>query len=125
MSDVVLDTGALIAFERASRTVRSLVNEAMRRNETLTVPAGCVAQTWRKPQRQARLAALLKRSNVHVVAMDWDQARRVGLLLAATGTSDITDAHVAVCAVRLDAAVLTSDPDDIRRLVPTLRIHRL
>ena len=57
--------------------------------------------------------------------MDEDQARQVGRLLAATGTSDITDAHVALCALRHDAAVLTSDPDDIRRLVPTLRIHRV
>ena len=57
--------------------------------------------------------------------MDEDQARRVGRLLASTGTADITDAHVALCALRRDAAVLTSDPEDIRRLVPRLRIHRV
>ncbi len=56
--------------------------------------------------------------------MDADQARQVGLLLAATGASDIADAHVAVCALRLGATVLTSDPDDIRRLAPNLSVHR-
>ena len=125
MNNVVFDTGALIALERSSRAVAGLVAEARRARETLTVPAGCVAQAWRDPRRQVRLAAFLKRPNVDVVAMDEDQARRVGRLLAATGTSDITDAHVALCALRRDAAVLTSDPDDIRRLVPTLRIHRV
>ena len=125
MNNVVFDTGALIALERSSRAVAGLVAEARRARETLTVPAGCVAQAWRDPRRQVRLAAFLKRPNVDVVAMDEDQARRVGRLLAATGTSDITDAHVALCALRRDAAVLTSDPEDIRRLVPTLRIHRV
>lgn len=125
MSNVVLDTGALIALERASRAVAGLVAEARRTRETLTVPAGCVAQVWRDPRRQVRLSVFLKRPNVEVVAMDEDQARQVGRLLAATGTSDITDAHVALCALRRDAAVLTSDPDDIRRLVPTLRVHRV
>lgn len=123
MSDIVLDTGALIAFERADRAVGVLVDEATRASETLTVPAGCVAQTWRDPRSQARLAALLKRSNVDIVAMDDAEARRVGLLLAAARTSDITDGHVAVCALRLRAAVVTSDPEDIRQLAPTLRIH--
>ncbi len=123
MSEVVLDAGALIAFERDNRSVGVLVDEATRETETITIPAGCVAQTWRNPQRQARLAALLRRPNVDVVAMDEDQARRVGRLLAATGTSDITDAHVALCALQRDAAVLTSDPDDIRQLGPRLRIH--
>ena len=125
MNNVVFDTGALIALERSSRAVAGLVAEARRARETLTVPAGCVAQAWRDPRRRVRLAAFLKRPNVDVVAMDEDQARRVGRLLAATGTSDITDAHVALCALRRDAAVLTSDPEHIRRLVPTLRIHRV
>ena len=53
------------------------------------------------------------------------EAQKVGLLLADTGTSDITDAHVVVCALRLDAAVVTSDPEDIRQLGPGLRIHRV
>ena len=123
MSAIVLDAGALIAIERDSRAVTGILVEATRAAETLTVPAGCVAQTWRDPRRQVRLATFLKRPNVDVAAMDAEEARNVGLLLADTGTSDITDGHVALCALRLDAAVLTSDPDDIRQLGPRLRIH--
>ena len=119
----MLDTGALIAWERFDRAVAALIAEAKAAEETLTIPAGCVAQTWRDPRRQARLAALVKRPDVDVVAMDGSEAQKVGLLLADSGTSDITDGHVAVCALRLDAAVVTSDPEDIRQLAPTLRIH--
>jgi predicted nucleic acid-binding protein len=123
LSGVVLDTGALIAWERANRAVIGLVAEARRTKQTLTIPAGCVAQTWRDPRRQARPAALVKGSDVDVVAMDATEAQKVGLLLADAATSDIADGHVALCALRLDAAVVTSDPEDIRRLGPGLRIR--
>jgi hypothetical protein len=44
----------------------------------------------------------------------------VGRLLAGSGTSDVVDAHVVVCARRSGQSVLTSDPDDLRRLDPSL-----
>jgi len=44
----------------------------------------------------------------------------LGLLLAKSGTSDVVDAHVALLARRLQATVLTSDPDDLTVLDPTL-----
>jgi len=125
LSGVVLDTGALIGWERADRAVTTLVAGARRKKVTLTIPAGCGAQTWRDPRRQARLAALVRDPNVDVVAMNVVEAQKVGLLLADTGTSDITDAHGAVCALRLEAAVVTSDPEDIRQRGPGLRIHRV
>lgn len=125
MKGVVLDTGALIAFERGDRFLANLVSEARRTNATLTVPAGCLAQAWRKPSRQARLGTLLRMPNTDVVAMDDAEARRVGLLLATTETSDIVDGHVAVCAHRLGATVLTSDPDDIKLLGTTLATRRV
>ena len=125
MSGAVLDAGALIALERGDRAVAVLIADARRARSTLTVPAGCVAQVWRDPRRQARVAAFLRLSNVDIVAMDAADARRIGLLLAASDTADIADAHVAVCALRLGGAVVTSDPEDIARLAPTLRIHRV
>lgn len=121
----MLDTGALIAWERANRVVAGVVAEARRTKKPLTIPAGCIAQTWRDPRRQARLAALVKDPVVDVVAMDGAEAQKVGLLLAEAAASDIADGHVSLCALRLDATVLTSDPDDIRKLAPTLRIHRI
>ena len=123
MNGVVFDAGGLIALERGTRAVTVLVAEARRTNDTITVPAGCVAQAWLDPRRQTRLAAFLRLPNVEIIALDGAAARRVGLLLAASKTRDVTDAHVALCGFRLDQTVLTSDPDDIRRLGPSLRVH--
>ncbi len=93
--------------------------------ERLTVPAACVAQAWRHPPRQARLAAFLRLPDVHVVALDDEEARLVGLLLGEARSSDVVDAHVAICARRLRQPVLTSDPKDIRALGPHLVVRRV
>jgi hypothetical protein len=121
LSGVVFDTGALISLDKGVREVVVLVAEARRTHDTVTVPAGCIAQAWRRPARQARLAALLRLPNVDVIGLDETEARRIGLLLSATRTRDVVDAHVAICAHRLNQVVLTSDPDDIARLAPSVK----
>jgi hypothetical protein len=57
-----------------------------------------------------------------VIPLDGSQAQAIGALLAQTGTSDITDAHVVICAETAGSAVITSDPLDLRRLSPPLRV---
>ena len=125
MSGAVFDSGALIALERGDRAIAVLLDEAREARETITVPAGCVAQTWRDPRRQVRLASFLRLRTVAVVPLDDEDARRVGLRLAATGSTDVVDAHVALCGQRLGQVVVTSDPDDITRLAPSVRVHRV
>ncbi|HEX2743003.1 MAG TPA: hypothetical protein VHN16_01190 [Streptosporangiaceae bacterium] len=49
----------------------------------------------------------------------------VGRLLAASGASDIADAHVVICARRADQPVVTSDPGDLRQLDSALRLIAL
>ena len=87
------DAGALVAWERATRTMVALVAEARAIGATLTVPAGCVAQAWRNPRRQARLAALLRRPEIDIVPLDASDARLVGVLLASTQTTDTVRPH--------------------------------
>ena len=77
---------------------------------------------WRGGSRQARLARLLGASDVVLVDLDAEMARAVGVLCGAVGVADVVDGHVALHARRRDLAVLTSDPDDIARLDPTLAI---
>ena len=48
------------------------------------------------------------------------EARAVGQLCGATGTSDVIDASVVVCAARRATAIVTSDPEDLRRLDPSI-----
>jgi hypothetical protein len=52
-------------------------------------------------------------------------ATSVGRLLAASGASDIADAHVVICARRADQPVVTSDPGDLRQLDSALRLIAL
>ena len=111
---VVVDSGGLIAFERGDRAVRSLLRSA----DQVVIPAGVVAQVWRGSARQARVAQLLRARNATIEPLDEDTARVVGVLCAHTGTSDVIDASVALAAQIHDAVVVTSDPDDLRRLVP-------
>jgi predicted nucleic acid-binding protein len=49
-------------------------------------------------------------------------ATLTGLLLARTGTADIVDAHVVVCARREGNAIVTSDAGDLKRIDPDLRL---
>lgn len=116
MSAVVLDTGALIGFERNERRVVAIVTRALEHHDPLLVPAGVVAQAWRDGARQTRLARLLGAPLCEVVALDDRQARAAGQLCGAAESTDVVDASVAVAARQRAARVITSDPDDLRRL---------
>lgn len=119
---VTLDTGALIALDRADRKVIVLLARANERGAQVTVPATALAQAVRRPERQVRLARLVRQPTTDVVPLDRVDAAHVGRLLAASGTSDVVDAHVVICARRAGQRVVTSDPDDLRRLDPTVTL---
>ena len=122
MTAVVLDTGALIGFERNDRRVVAIIVRALEHRDSLIVPAGVVAQAWRDGSRQARLARLLGSPPCEVLALDDHQARAAGQICGVSGTSDIVDASVAVAARRRGARVITSDPDNIHRLDPHIDV---
>jgi hypothetical protein len=79
-----------------------------------------VGQVWRDGARQALLARLL--SGVRVVPLDQDLGRRCGLLLGRSGTRDVIDAAVVLLA-RDGDQVLTSDPNELRRLAEAADLH--
>lgn len=82
----------------------------------VAVPAGVVAQAWRGGARQARVARLLASPEVSVPVLDDLAARAVGVLCGLSGHSDVVDAQVALHTKQEGHAVVTSDPDDIRRI---------
>jgi rRNA-processing protein FCF1 len=123
---VVLDTGALIAAERGSARWRSLMRRLVQREVRLAVPAGALAQAWRGTARQARLAQLLADKRICHLPLDHVAAKAAGALLGLAGAEDAVDASVVMCARREHAAmVVTSDPDDLRRLDPNLPVETI
>jgi predicted nuclease of predicted toxin-antitoxin system len=52
-----------------------------------------------------------------VVPLGEREAHEAGRLLGKTGTVDVVDAVVVTVALRNKAIILTSDPDDMKRLV--------
>ncbi len=119
---ITLDAGALIALDRDDRRVIVLLARAAEARGRVTIPASVLAQAIRLPERQARLARLIRQPTIDVIALDRVDATHVGRLLAGSGTADIADAHVVVCARRSGQRVVTSDPDDLRRLDPDLEV---
>ncbi|WP_183093398.1 PIN domain-containing protein [Nocardioides stalactiti] len=111
---VVYDAGALIAADRADPMFWREHRARLERRILPIVPAPVVAQVSRAPH-QAPLRLLLR--GCEVVPLTEEAAHASGALLAASGTSDVVDAHVALTAIRRHALVLTTDPDDISRLV--------
>lgn len=121
MAGITMDAGALIAVDRNDRRVLVLLARAHETGSRVTVPASALAQAVRHPERQARLARLVRQPTTDVVPLDRVDATNVGRLLAATGTSDVADAHVVICARRAHQRAVTSDPDLVA-LDPTLRV---
>ena len=124
VTGATLDTGALIALEGGSKRMAVLAEEALAGRAELAVPAGVLAQAWRGGARQARIARLLRASVTSVVPLDTRMALRVGARCAATRTADIVDVSVAICASDRGQPVITSDPDDIAAIDPSLTLIR-
>lgn len=118
---LVLDSGALIAVERRSAKVQQLLRAARARQASIVVPTPVVAQVVREGGRQADLRRFLADSYLRFAGLDYPIALQIGALLGRSGTADVVDACVAIYAQRFDhCPVVTSDPDDLRKLDPGL-----
>lgn len=113
---LVLDAGALIAVERDVPAARRAIGRAVAAGGSIVIPSSVVAQAWRDGSRQARVARLV--SAAEIAVLDGAAARAVGRLLARSGTRDVVDGHVALCALESSAVVMTSDPRDLARVLP-------
>jgi predicted nucleic acid-binding protein len=125
LTGIVVDAGGLIAIDRNDRRVIALLELAAESGIPITVPATALAQAMRSPARQSRLNRLIRQPATDVVSLDGDEATAVGMLLAQSGTSDIADAHVVLCAQRTGQSVVTSDAGDLRRIDPMLQLIRV
>jgi hypothetical protein len=117
---LILDAGALVAIDRFDRRVQALLTVARDAGIPVSTSAGVVAQVWRNGSRQANLARML--AGAYTAPLDPTTARRLGLLLGATGSADVVGAHIAWLAKDGDH-VLTSDPGHIGQLLATRKVR--
>ncbi|WP_407838634.1 hypothetical protein ACE1OC_23335 [Streptomyces sp. DSM 116496] len=120
MRTIVYDTGALLAAERRNPDFLALHDELTSAHIRPLVPVVVLAQAWRGgPQHQ--ISRVLK--GCDVLADDQRTGRAAGIACGASGTSDVVDAIVVVTAVQHQAAVVTSDPDDLTHLADSLGVR--
>ncbi len=114
MSHIVYDAGVLVAADRNERRAWAEHKVRLQLGFIPLVPAPVVAQVSRSPQ-QAQLRRFL--TGCVVVPLGETEAHEAGRLLGMTQTTDVVDAVVVTIALQRKATILTSDPDDIERLV--------
>ncbi|MGI9120110.1 MAG: twitching motility protein PilT [Acidimicrobiales bacterium] len=107
----------LVAAERNDRRVWADHRARLELGALPMTTAPVVAQVSRSP-RQVQLRRLLR--GCDIVDFAPEQAHQVGSLLGQAGTADIVDAHVAFIAGESASTVITTDPDDLRRLAEHL-----
>jgi hypothetical protein len=125
MRGVTLDAGALIKVDKNERKVIGALWVALQAGVPITVPAGAVGQAWRNGARQSRLSRFLGSDEVTIEPLDDARARAAGQLCGATGTRDIIDASVVLCAKLRGDRIFTSDVDDLRRLDPDVELEAI
>ena len=119
---ITLDAGALIALDRGDKRLIALLDRALSQRLTFRVPSGVVGQAWRDGRVQVTLARFLRIDGVEIIPLDEQLTRACGELCGATNSSDIIDASVVILARERGDRILTSDPQDLRRLDPTCPI---
>jgi predicted nucleic acid-binding protein len=117
VNGVTYDTGALIAAERDSRSVWRLHRRLIERGMQPTLPTVVLGQAWRGGP-QVRLSRLVH--GCLIEPLTESQARSAGAALAASGSSDLIDAAVVMTALARGDLIVTSDPDDLRRIASAL-----
>jgi predicted nucleic acid-binding protein len=119
---IVLDAGALIALDRGDKRMIALLQRALTQGRAFRVPAGVLGQAWRDGRLQVTLARFLRSEEVEIVPLDEHLARSCGELCAAANLPDVIDASVVILARERRAPIVTSDPNDLRRLDPGAEI---
>jgi predicted nucleic acid-binding protein len=117
---VVLDSEGLSKLAAGDARVRGYLDSARARRARVAVSAITLTETLRGGPRDAALHRVLSR--ITVVPVTAQIARRAGELLGASGLSShrcAIDAVAAATALGLERPIvlLTSDPDDMNRLI--------
>ena len=121
MKGYVLDTGALIALERNSAFMLTILKQVRDGKVQAVLPRTVIAQVWRGTPKQANVARLINSAvqvdgSVVFDELTEERAQQIGIRMGAVHHPDIVDVHVALAAAERGHAVLTSDDADIAKV---------
>jgi hypothetical protein len=113
---LILDSGAVIGWQRGQAAVWARVAEATRQGVSLVIPAVVVAECVRGGAGDVMIHRLLATARVPLIGARI--ALLAGRLLGETGMSATIDALIVAEALDGGSSViLTGDPGDIKALV--------
>ena len=115
---VILDAGAIIALSRDDLRAQSFVRSARGARSAFYLSVVVLTETLTGGPRDATVHRVINAVNAEL-PLSGLVARRAGRLLGETGSSaGAVDAIVAATAISVrPSVILTTDPDDMRRLV--------
>jgi hypothetical protein len=113
---LMLDASALVAIEQLDRRALALLEEVGRAPGQVAIPSGALSQGWRDGERQVRLARLVRATETVIQPLDEGQAQAVGIPLGQSGSTDVVDAQVVLCARRAGGRVATTNPIALQTL---------
>jgi hypothetical protein len=124
----VLDASTLVDFALVRPYPQALVWTAVEEGMVLAVPATALAAAWARTPLEAHdaLAVLLALPNTVVEALDANEARQVGQLLAGAPDDDrVRAGQVVSCGLRRGWPVVSGEPEHLRALDPRVDVDEL
>ena len=114
---LILDACGVSAIANGNGVARAAVDRARRDGWLVAIPAPVLAEVHTGRPDHAHIDRVVNAVDM-LVPTSADRARQAGELRSKSGVLDVVDAIVVAEAVAMvPSVILTSDPDDIRRLI--------
>jgi predicted nucleic acid-binding protein len=114
---MILDAGGVLTLARGDGPARAALARALGEGYVVVIPTPVLAQVHRGGRDRAHIDRVVNAVDALLPTSE-QVARRAGELQAKASTSDAVDAIVAAEALlSVPALILTTDAEDIRRLI--------
>ncbi len=114
---MIFDAGVFIKAESPNdaRRVNAIMQALKAQGVVPITNVGALAQVWRDPARQVGVTMLARSCEIRELG----NPQEIGRRCAASGTSDVIDASLAVLSTTTGQDILTTDPSDMEQLGAT------
>lgn len=111
---MIFDAGVFIKAESPNNAPRvNAIMQALKAQGIVPITnVGALAQVWRNPAQQVGVTMLARSCEIRELG----NPQEIGRRCAATGTSDVIDASLAVLSTTTGLTILTTDPNDMQQL---------